>query len=47
MYIMFFIGIMYYFGINFDLRFFVFEFWFKFENVNRILFERDEIEVEL
>ncbi|KAK4650437.1 hypothetical protein QC762_707400 [Podospora pseudocomata] len=47
MYIMFPIGIMYYFGTNLDSRFSVPEFWPKPENANRIPLERDEIEAEL
>ncbi|KAK0674200.1 hypothetical protein QBC41DRAFT_239615 [Cercophora samala] len=47
MYIMFPIGIMYYFGTNLDSRFSVPEFWPKPENANKIPLERDEIEAEL
>lgn len=47
MYVLFPIGIMYYFGTNLDDRFAVPEFWPKAENANRIPTERDEIHAEL
>ncbi len=47
MYIMFPIGVMYYFGTNLDNRFSVPDFWPKPENANRIPLERDEIQAEL
>ncbi|KAL3425847.1 mitochondrial cytochrome C oxidase assembly factor [Phlyctema vagabunda] len=47
MYIMFPIGIMYYYGTNLDRRFAVPDFWPKPEQTNRIPFERDEIKSEL
>ncbi|KAK4456483.1 hypothetical protein QBC42DRAFT_281205 [Cladorrhinum samala] len=47
MYVMFPIGVMYYFGTNLDERFTVPEFWPKAENANRIPLERDEIHAEL
>lgn len=47
MYVMFPIGIMYYFGTNLDSRFTVPDFWPKPENANRVPFERDEISAEL
>jgi protein PET100 len=47
MYVMFPIGVMYYFGTNLDNRFSVPDFWPKPENVNRIPLERDEIQAEL
>lgn len=47
MYIMFPIGIMFYFGTNLDQRFAVPEFWPKPEQSNRVPFEREEIEAEL
>ncbi|KAK3990235.1 protein PET100, mitochondrial [Cladorrhinum sp. PSN332] len=47
MYVMFPIGIMYYFGTNLDERFTVPDFWPKAENANRIPLEREEIHAEL
>ena len=47
MYVMFPIGIMYYFGTNLDSRFSVHDFWPKPENANRVPTERDEIHEEL
>jgi len=47
MYVMFPIGIMYYFGTNLDERFSVPDFWPKAEQGNRVPFERDEIQAEL
>ncbi|ERS99944.1 uncharacterized protein SPSK_10048 [Sporothrix schenckii 1099-18] len=47
MYVMFPIGIMYYFGTNLDDRFAVPDFWPKPENANRVPTERDEIHAEL
>ncbi|QSZ37829.1 hypothetical protein DSL72_008929 [Monilinia vaccinii-corymbosi] len=47
MYIMFPIGIMYYYGTNLDSRFSVPDFWPKKEQTNRIPFEKDEIKAEL
>lgn len=47
MYVMFPIGIMYYFGTNLDARFAVPEFWPKPENANKIPLDRDEISAEL
>ncbi|CAK7244733.1 MAG: hypothetical protein STHCBS139747_006279 [Sporothrix thermara] len=47
MYVLFPIGIMYYFGTNLDDRFVVPDFWPKPENANRIPTERDEIHAEL
>jgi protein PET100 len=47
MYIMFPIGIMYYYGTNLDSRFTVPDFWPKKEQTNRIPFEKDEIHSEL
>lgn len=47
MYVMFPIGVMYYFGTNLDERFTVPDFWPKAENANRIPLERDEIHAEL
>ncbi|KAI9839362.1 MAG: hypothetical protein M1837_002129 [Sclerophora amabilis] len=47
MYILFPIGVMYYFGTNLDRRFAVPDFWPKPEETNRLPFERDEIEAEL
>jgi len=47
MYIMFPIGIMYYYGTNLDARFAVPDFWPKKEQTNRIPFEKDEIHSEL
>ncbi|KAK4152846.1 hypothetical protein C8A00DRAFT_34417 [Chaetomidium leptoderma] len=47
MYVMFPIGIMYYFGTNLESRFAVPEFWPKAENANKVPFDRDEIHAEL
>lgn len=47
MYVMFPIGIMYYFGTNLDERFAVPEFWPKPEQANKVPFDRDEINTEL
>lgn len=47
MYVMFPIGIMYYFGTNLDERFSVPEFWPKPEQTNKIPTEREEIQAEL
>ncbi|KAL2271532.1 hypothetical protein VTJ83DRAFT_903 [Remersonia thermophila] len=47
MYVMFPIGIMYYFGTNLDSRFTVPDFWPKPENANRVPLEREEIHAEL
>lgn len=47
MYIMFPIGIMYYFGVNLDSRFSVPDFWPKEGQTHRIPFEKDEITEEL
>jgi protein PET100 len=47
MYIMFPIGIMYYFGTNLDSRFAVPDFWPKEGTTHRIPFEREEITEEL
>lgn len=47
MYIMFPIGIMYYYGTNLDSRFSVPDFWPKKEQTNRIPFEKEEIHGEL
>lgn len=47
MYVMFPIGIMYYFGTNLDNRFAVPDFWPKAEHSNKIPTERDEIHAEL
>ncbi|KAK8061187.1 hypothetical protein PG997_015408 [Apiospora hydei] len=47
MYVMFPIGIMYYFGTNLDERFAVPEFWPKPENANKVPLDRDEIQAEL
>ncbi|KAK4115290.1 hypothetical protein N656DRAFT_703643 [Canariomyces notabilis] len=47
MYVMFPIGIMYYFGTNLDNRFTVPDFWPKPENANKVPLERDEIHAEL
>jgi protein PET100 len=47
MYVMFPIGIMYYFGTNLDSRFAVPAFWPKAEHANKVPFERDEIHAEL
>lgn len=47
MYVMFPIGIMYYFGTNLDERFSVPDFWPKAEQANKIPLDRDEIHEEL
>lgn len=47
MYIMFPIGIMYYYGTNLDNRFSVPDFWPKPEQTNKIPFEKEEIHAEL
>ncbi|KAI5804069.1 hypothetical protein DFH27DRAFT_391842 [Peziza echinospora] len=47
MYILFPIGVMYYFGTNLDERFSVPDFWPKKEETHRIPFEKDEIKSEL
>lgn len=47
MYVMFPIGIMYYFGTNLDERFAVPAFWPKPENANTVPLDRDEIQAEL
>lgn len=46
MYLMFPIGIMYYFGTNLDERFAVPGFWPKAEHSHKIPFDRDEIKQE-
>ncbi|KAI5860535.1 hypothetical protein GGS23DRAFT_227829 [Durotheca rogersii] len=46
-YVMFPIGIMYYFGTNLDERFAVPEFWPRPEQAHRVPFDRDEIRAEL
>ncbi|KAI1456756.1 hypothetical protein F4805DRAFT_219571 [Annulohypoxylon moriforme] len=47
MYVMFPIGIMYYFGTNLDERFSVPDFWPKPEQSNKVPFDRAEISEEL
>lgn len=47
MYLMFPIGIMFYFGTNLDQRFTVPDFWPKPENANKVPFDREEIHEEL
>ena len=47
MYIMFPIGIMYYFGTNLDNRFKVPDFWPRPEETHRIPYEKEEIKGEL
>ncbi|GAB1320390.1 hypothetical protein MFIFM68171_10600 [Madurella fahalii] len=47
MYVMFPIGIMFYFGTNLDSRFSVPNFWPKPEQANKVPLERDEIHAEL
>ncbi|KAK5627763.1 hypothetical protein RRF57_003478 [Xylaria bambusicola] len=47
MYVMFPIGIMFYFGTNLDARFAVPDFWPKSEQANRVPLEKDEIHAEL
>ncbi|KAK1595314.1 uncharacterized protein LY79DRAFT_668103 [Colletotrichum navitas] len=46
MYVMFPIGVMYYFGTNLDNRFAVPDFWPKAEHSHKIPFDRDEIKSE-
>ena len=46
MYLMFPIGIMYYFGTNLDNRFSVPGFWPTAENSNRLPRDREELQVE-
>lgn len=47
MYVMFPIGIMFYFGTNLDHRFTVHDFWPKPEQTNKVPTDRDEIRAEL
>ncbi|OIW33339.1 hypothetical protein CONLIGDRAFT_677135 [Coniochaeta ligniaria NRRL 30616] len=47
MYVMFPIGIMYYFGTNLDNRFAVPDFWPKAEHSNKLPLDKDEIHAEL
>ncbi|TKA79856.1 hypothetical protein B0A55_02799 [Friedmanniomyces simplex] len=47
MYILFPIGVMYYFGTNLDSRFAVPDFWPKEGTTHKIPFEREEIDEEL
>jgi protein PET100 len=47
MYILFPIGIMFYYGSNLEERFSVPGFWPKAEQTHRIPFDRDEIQAEL
>lgn len=47
MYVMFPIGVMFYFGTNLDSRFAVPDFWPKPEQANKVPLERDEIQAEL
>ncbi|KAI1821784.1 hypothetical protein F4861DRAFT_541623 [Xylaria intraflava] len=47
MYLMFPIGIMFYFGTNLDERFAVPDFWPKPGQANRVPLERNEIDAEL
>jgi protein PET100 len=47
MYILFPIGIMYYFGTNLDGKFSVPDFWPKPEQTHKIPYEREEIKKEL
>lgn len=47
MYILFPIGIMYYFGTNLDNKFTVPDFWPRPEQTNKIPFEKEEIAAEL
>ena len=47
MYILFPIGIMYYFGTNLDGKFSVPDFWPKEGQTHKIPFEREEIQAEL
>jgi len=46
-YVMFPIGIMYYFGTNLDNRFAVPDFWPKPEQANKVPHEKEEIRAEL
>ena len=46
MYVMFPIGIMYYFGTNLDNRFSVHTFWPKPEECNKLPRDRDEVKAE-
>lgn len=46
MYLMFPIGVMYYFGTNLDNRFSVPGFWPSAENSNRLPRDREELQVE-
>lgn len=46
MYVMFPIGIMYYFGTNLDNRFAVPDFWPKAEHSHKIPFDREDIKEE-
>ncbi|XWW97613.1 hypothetical protein V2A60_005598 [Cordyceps javanica] len=46
MYVMFPIGIMYYFGTNLDNRFSVPDFWPRPEECNKLPRDRDELKVE-
>ncbi|EHA52672.1 hypothetical protein MCOR27_007375 [Pyricularia oryzae] len=47
MYVMFPIGVMFYFGTNLDNRFTVNDFWPKPEQTNKVPTDRDEIRAEL
>jgi len=47
MYILFPIGIMYYFGTNLDQKFNVPDFWPEANQTHKIPFEKDEIQAEL
>ena len=47
MYVMFPIGIMYYFGTNLDHRFAVPDFWPKPEQANKLPYDRSEIAAEV
>lgn len=47
MYVMFPIGIMYYFGTNLDRKFAVPDFWPKAEHANKLPLDKDEIHAEL
>lgn len=47
MYIMFPIGIMYYFGTNLDNKFSVPGFWPSGNQTNRVPYEREEIDAEI
>ncbi|KAG6040880.1 hypothetical protein E4U41_006792 [Claviceps citrina] len=46
MYVMFPIGIMYYFGTNLDNRFSVHDFWPKPEECNKVPRDREEVKAE-